>query len=338
MGPANQSSASLLPIVEVAYENIDASDEDWLGRVLAASRPHLDEGFGVAAFEFYRPGDGLPEILQSLHEGIPPKLSAIYPKVFATMDPEIRKRPFRLGPCVTGSAMMGMGDDFREQPHMKKYVHAFGMFDSLWITAAEPSGRGCGFHAGRAQIRAPSSSQVKRWGRVAGHLSTVVRLRRRLKENFSQPSAVLDPGGKVHAANGDASTREALDRLRQAVLEIETLRGPIRLTDPDRALFGWRALVAGRWSLIDQMEHDGRRYIVARENEPTVRGHASLTARERQVVEYAKLGHHNKLIAYELGISDSTVRVLLARASAKLGVRRREDLLRAVPDDAPASA
>jgi len=338
MGPADKSTTSLLPIVEAAYENIDASDADWLARVLTATRPHLDEGFGVAAFEFYRPGDGLPEILQSLHQGIPPKLSAVYPEVFATMDPEIRKRPFRLGPCVTGSAMMGMGEEFREQPHMKKYVHPFGMYDSLWITAAEPSGRGCGFHAGRSRIGGASPSQVKRWGRVAGHLSTVVRLRRRLRANFSPPSAVLDPDGQVHDANGEASTRDALARLRRAVLDLETLRGPIRLEDPDRALFGWKALVAGRWSLIDQMEHDGRRYIVARENEPTARGHASLTARERQVIGYAKLGHHNKLIAYELGITDSTVRVLLARASAKLGVRRRVDLLSAVPDDAPASA
>jgi DNA-binding CsgD family transcriptional regulator len=47
------------------------------------------------------------------------------------------------------------------------------------------------------------------------------------------------------------------------------------------------------------------------------------------VLQCAKLGHHNKLIAYELGIADSTVRVLITRAARKLGVRGREDLLRA---------
>ncbi len=55
----------------------------------------------------------------------------------------------------------------------------------------------------------------------------------------------------------------------------------------------------------------------------------ALTDRERQVIRCAKFGHHNKLIAYELGISDSTVRVLIARAASKPGLRGRSELLRA---------
>jgi DNA-binding CsgD family transcriptional regulator len=94
--------------------------------------------------------------------------------------------------------------------------------------------------------------------------------------------------------------------------------------------------VAGRWSLVDQFERDGRRYIVAHENVPRARGPVALTEREKQILAYAVLGHHNKLIAYELGIADSTVRVLMARAAAKLGVRTRADLLRAFASGAPA--
>jgi DNA-binding CsgD family transcriptional regulator len=52
-----------------------------------------------------------------------------------------------------------------------------------------------------------------------------------------------------------------------------------------------------------------------------------LTDRERQVVLQAALGFTNKEIAYALGISDSTVRVLMARAAEKLGVRSRVELL-----------
>jgi DNA-binding CsgD family transcriptional regulator len=63
-----------------------------------------------------------------------------------------------------------------------------------------------------------------------------------------------------------------------------------------------------------------------------VRGPAALSAQERRVLACAKLGHHNKLIGYELGIASSTVRVLLARAAAKLGVRTRRDLLLALND------
>lgn len=53
-----------------------------------------------------------------------------------------------------------------------------------------------------------------------------------------------------------------------------------------------------------------------------------MSPREEQVLAHAALGHSNKLIAYELGLAHSTVRVLLARASAKLGARGREATLR----------
>jgi DNA-binding CsgD family transcriptional regulator len=83
-----------------------------------------------------------------------------------------------------------------------------------------------------------------------------------------------------------------------------------------------------RWTLLDAFESDGKRYIVAiMENPAVTDGPVVLSARERQVVAFAALGKTNKLIAYELGLSDSTVRVLLARAAKKLGVNTRTELV-----------
>jgi len=42
---------------------------------------------------------------------------------------------------------------------------------------------------------------------------------------------------------------------------------------------------------------------------------------------HATLGMTNKQIAYALGISDATVRVLMARAAKRFGVRSRKELL-----------
>ena len=53
------------------------------------------------------------------------------------------------------------------------------------------------------------------------------------------------------------------------------------------------------------------------------------TERERQLLEYAALGLTNKEIAYDVGVSASTVRVLLARAAKKLGVLSRDQLIAA---------
>ena len=331
------ATLDLMDVVDAAYK-IDVADSDWLRSLATAARPHLDQGFGIAVFEYFKPVNGQPQIVEHFHLGIPPELEAIYHTVFQKMDPAIRLRPFRLGPCIAGSEMMGQRQRFRDQPHMQRFVHRFGMYDSIWITAAEPSGRGVGFHAGRPRIEWVSAADKRRWGRVAAHLSTAVRLRHALR-NRANPTyageageAVLDPEGRIHEASGDARSPVARELLKRAVLALERSRGPLRRTDPDASLVARKALVAGRWSLVDRIELDGRRYVLARENSPRAQGPDALSTRERQVVAYAKLGHHNKLIAYELGVADSTVRVLLARAAAKLGVRTRQDLLRSFED------
>ena len=124
----------------------------------------------------------------------------------------------------------------------------------------------------------------------------------------------------------DASAREAL---RDAVRRIDRARGKMRRADPGHAVEEWRGLVAARWSLVEHFESDGRRYLVARRNDPDAAGPDSLTRRERQVLGYATLGHSNKLIAYELGISASTVGVLLLRAARKLKAHGRAEVIAA---------
>jgi DNA-binding NarL/FixJ family response regulator len=49
--------------------------------------------------------------------------------------------------------------------------------------------------------------------------------------------------------------------------------------------------------------------------------------REREVVRLALLGREPKVIACELGLAASTVRVMLSRAMAKVGVRSHSELL-----------
>jgi DNA-binding CsgD family transcriptional regulator len=80
------------------------------------------------------------------------------------------------------------------------------------------------------------------------------------------------------------------------------------------------------WTLVHRYERDGLAYIVARQR-PSPTGVASLTGRERQVVTRLARGETTKEAAYEMGISDATVRVLLCRAAGKLGAASRQDLL-----------
>lgn len=91
------------------------------------------------------------------------------------------------------------------------------------------------------------------------------------------------------------------------------------------ALGLWQALVAGRWSILDRIDTDGRRFLLARRNERGVIDPRALNSREQQVASHALLGQSNKLIGYQLGLAPSTVAGHLARACRKLGVHSRAE-------------
>jgi DNA-binding NarL/FixJ family response regulator len=98
-------------------------------------------------------------------------------------------------------------------------------------------------------------------------------------------------------------------------------------TAPEEALGFWRALVDGRWSLIERFESDGRRVLVARRNAPSARKNHALNEREQKVVALLALGHSMKLCAYELGRAESTTSEVARSALRKMGVRSRAELL-----------
>ena len=66
---------------------------------------------------------------------------------------------------------------------------------------------------------------------------------------------------------------------------------------------------------------------MAVENPATAPGPESLTRREREVLAALATGRTTKLIAYELGLSDSTVRVLTRRGMKKLNVTNRREAI-----------
>ncbi len=172
----------------------------------------------------------------------------------------------------------------------------------------------------------PRLAQV--WNRLAAHIGAGHRLMRvaQGQSGLEDADAIFEPNGKVAHAGQDLRDSLALKSLRSQVVDIDRVRGRHRGDGPV-ATEVWRALHEGRYSLLDQFDRDGRRYYVARANEPPVDPLAKLTARETQVVKAAALGHSNKHIAYELGIGPSTVAVHLKAASAKLGVSSRLDLI-----------
>lgn len=171
------------------------------------------------------------------------------------------------------------------------------------------------------------------WMRLASHVGAALRLREAYepRAGIEGAAAVLSPTGRLE--HGEDSTIAARDDLARAAKDMDRARGKLRRLDPDEASSLWRAMVRSEWSLVDWIDHDGKRFVLAHDNR--IAGPVDLrplTDREHQVVACAAMGHSNKLIAYDLGLSTGTVSVLLARAAAKLGVSGRVALIRAFRD------
>lgn len=99
---------------------------------------------------------------------------------------------------------------------------------------------------------------------------------------------------------------------------------------PERARELWLDLTARRWSIVDHLERGDCRYFLARRNDANLRVGQALSARERQVLYCATRGDANKVIAYTLGLSTSSVSTLLTRAARKLDHSATFDALRAL--------
>jgi DNA-binding CsgD family transcriptional regulator len=314
-------SVDLVGIVETAYR-VELPERDWLAQTLDALTPAIEQGRGVTAFAY--DASNVRALRVGSLVGTQAQNEVAIRRSIEQTTPDRVRWTFRTNACQLASA----GPGWKEQPAYAA-IRELGFEDVLFLNALDPSGRGCLFTARLARRGSITAAERRTLARVAAHLGAAYRLHRRLHAaEHARPEApaVVAPSGRLLHAEGDAKLDRNREALRRAVLAMERARGPLRRVDAPAAVEGWRGLVGARWSLVDRFERDGKRYIVAEDNAPQATRPVRLSERERQVVAYAAMGHSNKLIAYELGISASTVGVLLHRAAAKLGVKTRGEL------------
>ena len=329
-----------IDILEVAYD-MTGDDRTWLQAVANVARPELDCGLGVVAYFFDASGARL-KIFDYVAADAPPEAIDFARQVHSHpmwRSSEMLRATYRSPSALRYS--MDMGDN-RMQDLLSVTGRPSPWGRVLLLNAADPSHRGCVLGAVDLGSSAVTLKRKESWSRVAAHMAAGLRLRRRLAE-LNEPAgpeeAILSPSGTLLHAEGPAKTRIARDALRDATLAIDKARGRLRRSDPEAALNLWRGMLEGRWSLIDRFERDGRRLVVAHRNNVATRGLRALTLRERQVAAYAALGHSNKLIAYELGLTLGSVGTHLTSALAKLGAKSRLELIQiAASLGAPGSA
>jgi len=327
------SQQCAIDVVEAAYR-LDCEEPEWLTSIAEAVRPVLDGGFGVSALTFRKTPSGgiLPSqpVFVAGAEWLPRAMGALTALTRENRQDMVAATVWAAKPLVSTRAEASKAQGATEQfDRLLAHSLPVPMHDLVSITIADPTGVAFGIGGLWNKPRAITERDRTFWAMAGAHMAAGFRLREGLGKASVTGDAVLTPNGKCLHAEGPAKSKSAREILREAARAMDRARGALRRKSPEQALEIWKGLCAGRWSLVDSFESDGRRYVIARPNEPRLPDPRALSERERQVVAYAALGRANKLIAYTLGLSVSTVATHLASAMRKLGVRTRVELVKA---------
>jgi DNA-binding CsgD family transcriptional regulator len=318
----------LADFFEATYR-LDVDDQAWLADVMGSAREVWGRG-GPCYGAICDASDVNAFRLEHMHAiDVPDAALALLRESVAHFTPTYVARTF-----LSVGVSLGRELSMPEMRSMYTGLEKLGFLDSFGVRGLDPTGSMVFLGFLMSTSTDPPAAEKEVYRRIAHHLGVALRYRRRLRA--SQPSrsvpdpsegaeAILDARRRVVHAVGAASSRAH----RQALITASKARDlahTAKATAP-QGLRRWSPLTGARWTLVDGFERGGARYVIARENQADVRGLNLLTERERQVVALLAIRASTKEIAYALGISDATVRVLLARAATKLGVRSRAALL-----------
>lgn len=330
-------TSKAIDLVEVAYD-VEKSEADWLPDLLDAGVPLLDHGLGIVATRFERPphGAGADLVLRDVcAKSLPTGMWARLEAARSVLSADALRALTSAGHAGTWT---DVAQDYPED--CQRFLDELGCPDMLGLVASDPWGLGIHLSAPLPEAMRLTTRSRLRWQMLGAHIAAAHRLRGTLADS-SEPrrtaptdlphgaEAVLDAKGfRIVDSVGQAQKPNASELLRRAARRVDKARGKLRKEDPQKALEMWKALVHGRWSMIDWFDTDGRRFVLARPNPPKVFDPRGLSEQECQVVTYVLLGESNKLIAYRLGLSQGRVSGLLKSAMHKLGAKNKAQLVR----------
>jgi len=310
-------SVHLLAAARAAYR-VDGSDAAWLGGILAPLERALGHGAGGWIATYDRRGGGLSLETMAGLDMFRGWRTAMRLGVRLVPREHTREALDR-HVCATLSGLFGAS--FVARQAAAEALVGRGVRDALGLNARDSSGAGVvvALHL-REPVAAPADREG--WEKVAAHIAAGARLRRALADGRApeqDAEAILERDGRVAHLEPAARGGDSVALLRRAALALGTVERARGKDDARAAIDVWEGLVDGRWTMLDHFDRDGRRYFVARKNDPAAPRVLSLTGRQRQVVALAALGHTNKLIAYELGIGEPAVSRHLQRAAERVG-------------------
>jgi DNA-binding CsgD family transcriptional regulator len=319
-----------IALVEAAYD--DGPRDQWMRGLLERALPLVPGAKEPGCYELDMSDPFAPKLSTALVVGLPPDFAAQWLDALSRSAPGVHAKAYarKVGTLgdLTGGRVSNIGPVGALAEQYAK--------DAFYCAALDAEGRGLVLATLLSKPLHLSRGARARWSLLAAHVAAADRLRRKLPGE-PRDECILSVDGRVEHAEGEATAAKARERLRAAVVARDRARTRRVRASPDEALGLWRGLVSGRWSLLDRFERGGRRYIVARRNEPNPQNPLALTLRERQVLGHLVQGDAKKVVGYALGIDISTVSNLSTNLLLKLGLRSVAELVHLIASARAAS-
>ncbi len=302
---------TILHAVQACYR-LNLSDREWLEGLTVAMAPFVDHGRGVGAWSF-RPGQWTSK---ELPIGVDPEVGESMWATATGFTAEELRTVFLGARVTSATARLGMSVGLDEHAGVRRFVEPLRIKDFHAISVVDADGSGVALAGASEEVVRLEPKAQERLERLASHVLAGLRLRSAL----AAVDAVLTPDGKTVHAEGEARAGTARDALRAAVVAFDGAHARRGTRDPDAAVEAWAALVAGRWSIVERFDTDGRRYLVARRNEPHRIPATALTPLESHALLLRAQGLTYKAIRYELGLSEAAVYRRVRSGLKKLGL------------------
>lgn len=302
----------VIAVVEAAYADAP-TDAAWRANLLEAAKP-FDAGLGLILARYSVTARALTAT--AVHGTVAPGFLRAFAASATKVTPALA-RTLVAGETSGKSASMFGADSLRR---FSSFIEPYDVADCIGIYGLVDAPTSYGLYVPLPATRTLDRRTVRQNRALGVHLGAGYRALR-----AGPIEAWFEPDGRVVDAVGPA--RAARDELRRRVRAIDAARTRAGRRDVDHALATWKGLVAGRWSLVERFERDGRRYLVARKNPPFLGRTLKLSPREAQIAKLVAMGQSQKFAAYSLGLSMATISHHLAAALLKLRIRSRADLM-----------
>jgi len=312
-------ATDLVDVVEAAY--VPHTPRVWLEHVASTLTPLLDRGNGLLCYGFDAREMGVIQLEAPVFAGAGVEVWGAMQGATEGLDPRAVRRTY-LGSQPFGTvAQRFVGSTRRIFSELAQRHYApNGFSDLLVLHVVAGDRRGCLFAAPLSRSLAASRKEITLWSRVAAHLRAGYASSLRHGDDVEASDAILEPDGRILHASGFAKTPLGRETLRHVVRSAERARTSRARQDASRALDLWQELIAGRWTLIQRFDADGRRFLLARRNTDEVQRYVQLTCREQEIAQRVLNGDSNKRIAHDLLVSEATISERLENMLSKLNL------------------